>query len=204
MSAIILEIKNKLLKQQQEEKSKVSPVENQEWEEEDELILREAGILKDPSIPADSTELLNKDADIFMRFDTPEMPSYEQEIMTGRSVDSDKENLQKIIKQYKQQMKYMQDVNDGLMMVNRGLREELQDVNNHFQELTVVSKEVLKRKRTTDMHCSELEKTVKNLQQENKKLTKRITNLEQEQKKAKRKAQALDGIALLAEVAKEQ
>ena len=53
------------------------------------------------------------------------------------------------------------------------------------------------------MHCTELGKTVKNLQQENKKLTKRITNLEQEQKKAKRKAQALDGIALLAEAAKD-
>ena len=49
----------------------------------------------------------------------------------------------------------------------------------------------------------DLEKTVKNLQQENKKLTKRITNLEQEKKKAKRKTQALDGIALLAEAAKE-
>ena len=93
LSTIILEIKNKLLKQQQEEKAKVCPVENQEWEEEDELILREAGILKDPSVPADFTDLLNKDADIFMRFDTPEMTSYEQEIMTGRSVDSDKENL---------------------------------------------------------------------------------------------------------------
>ena len=88
-------------------------------------------------------------------------------------------------------MKYLQDVNDGLMKVNRGLIEELQDVNNHFQELTAVSKEVLKRKRTTDMQCTELEETVKNLQQENKKLTKRITNLEQEKKKAKRKAQAL-------------
>ena len=100
-------------------------------------------------------------------------------------------------------MKYMKDVNDGLMMVNRGLIEELQDVNNHFQELTAVSKEVLKRKITTNMHCTELEKTVKSLQQENKKLTKKITNLEQEKKKAKRKTQALDGIALLAEEAKE-
>ena len=155
LSTIILEIKNKLLKQQQEEKAKVSPVENQEWEEEDELILTEAGILKDPSIPADFIDLLIKDANI------PEIPSFEQESMTGRSVDIDKENLQKIIQQYKQQMKYMKDVNDGLMMVNRGLIEELQDVNNHFQELTTVSKEVLNRKRTTDMHCTELEKTAK-------------------------------------------
>ena len=123
--------------------------------------------------------------------------------MTGRSVDIDKENLQKIIKQYKQQMKHMQEVNEGLMMANRKLKEDLQDVNNHFHELTAVSKEVLKRKGTTDLHCSELEKTVKDLQQGNEELTKKITDLEQEQKKAKRKAQALDGIALLAEVAKE-
>ena len=81
-------------------------------------------------------------------------------------------------------MKYLQDVNDGLMMVNIGIIEELQDVNNYFQELTVVSKEVLKRKITTDMQCIELEETVKNLQQENKKLTKRITNLEQEKEKS--------------------
>ena len=89
------------------------------------------------------------------------------------------------------------------MKVNRGLIEELQDVYNHFQELSEVSKEVLKRKRATNIHCTELENTVKNLHQENKKLTKRITNLEQEKKKAKRKDQALDGIALLAEAVKE-
>ena len=85
LSAIILEIKNKLLKQQQEEKAKICPVENQEWEEEDELILREAGILKEPSIPTDFSDLLIKDAKIL------EIPSF------------DKENLQESIQQYKQQ-----------------------------------------------------------------------------------------------------
>ena len=89
LSAIFLEIRNELLKQQQEEKAEVPPVEDQEWEDEDELIHRQAGILKDPNIPVVSTNLLNKDADIFKRFDIPEMLSYEQEIMTGRSVDSD-------------------------------------------------------------------------------------------------------------------
>ena len=83
--------------------------------------------------------------------------------MTGRSVDIYKENLQKIIKQYKQQMKHMQEVNEGLMMANRKLKEDLQDVNDHCHELTAVSKEVLKRKRTTDLHSTELENTVKDL-----------------------------------------
>ena len=89
--------------------------------------------------------MLIKDANI------PEIPSF------------DKESLQENIQQYKKQMKHLQDVNDGLLKVNRGLIGELLDVKNHFQELLEVSKEVLKRKRITDKHCTELENTVKRL-----------------------------------------
>ena len=49
------------------------------------------------------------------------------------------------------------------MMANRRLREYLQDVNDNFQELTAVAKEALKRKMATDMHCTELERTVQDL-----------------------------------------
>ena len=97
----------------------------------------------------------------------------------------------------------MQEINEGLMMANRRLREDLQDVNEHFQELTAVSKEVLNRKRTTDLQCTELKETVKDLQQKNEELTKRIANLEEEQSRARKRVQALDGIALLAEAAKD-
>ena len=85
---IFLEIRNELIKQQQKEKAEIPPVEDQEWEDEDEFILRKAGILKDPNIP----DLLNKGTNL------PEIPNFEQEIMTGRSVDINKENLQKIIR----------------------------------------------------------------------------------------------------------
>ena len=64
LSAIIFEIKDKLLKQQQEEKAKRCPVENQEWEEEDEAILRQAGIIKEPSIPTEFSDFLMQDANI--------------------------------------------------------------------------------------------------------------------------------------------
>ena len=37
------------------------PVESQEWEDEDEQILREAGILEDPGVSADYTDFLMKD-----------------------------------------------------------------------------------------------------------------------------------------------
>ena len=100
-------------------------------------------------------------------------------------------------------MDYMQETNDGLILANRRLREDLQEVNEHYQELTAVSKEALKRKRSTDLQCVELKQTVKNLQQQNEKLTKRLRKMEAEQQKTKKKAQALDGIALLAEAAKD-
>ena len=76
-------------------------------------------------------------------------------------------------------------------------------MNDHYQELTAVSKEALKRKRNSDLQCAELKQTVRSLQQQNKELTRRMTDMETEQKKARKKAQALDGIALLAESAKD-
>ena len=42
-------------------------------------------------------------------------------------------------------MEYMQETNDGLILANRRLREDLEEVNDHYQELTAVSKEALKR-----------------------------------------------------------
>ena len=100
-------------------------------------------------------------------------------------------------------MEYMQETNDGLVLANRRLREDLAEVNDHYQELTVVSKEALKRKRNSDLQCAELKLTVKSLQQQNKELTRRLTDMEAEQQRARKKAQALDGIALLAEATKD-
>ena len=118
-----------------------------------------------PSVPSVSTRLLQEDEDIFRKLDIPWLPSEIHDTTTGKAFDSEKQNMQKTIKQYKHQMDYMQEVNDGLILANRRLREDLQEVNDHYQELTAVSKEALKRKRTTDLKCAELEQTVKSLQQ---------------------------------------
>ena len=100
-------------------------------------------------------------------------------------------------------MDYLQETNDGLILANRRLREDLQEVNEHFQELIVVSKEALKRKMSTDVQCIELRQSVKDLQQQNEELTRRLAGMEGEQRRAKKKAQALDGIVLLAKAAKD-
>ena len=66
-----------------------------------------------------------------------------------------------------------------------------------------MSKEDLKRKRTKDLQCTKLKQTVRDLQKQNEELTRRLASMEDEKKRARRKAQALDGIALLAEAAKD-
>ena len=91
------------------------------------------------------------------------MPSEMQDTTTGKAFDLERENLERTIKKYRHQMDYMQETNDGLILANRRLREDLQEVNDHYQELTTVSKEALKRKRATDLKCAELKQTVKGL-----------------------------------------
>ena len=48
-----------------------------------------------------------------------------------------------------------------------------------------------------------VEKESQRLQQENEELTRRLASMEDEQRRARKKAEALDGIALLAEAAKD-
>ena len=97
----------------------------------------------------------------------------------------------------------MQETNDGLVMANRRLREDLDEVNSHYHELIAVSKEALKRKINTESQFTMLKQTIKYLQQQNEELTRNMAEMEAEQLKDRRKAQALEGIALLAEAAKD-
>ena len=69
--------------------------------------------------------------------------------------------------------------------------------------LIVVSKEALKRKRQTQILCTKLKQTVQDITQQNHELSKRVEDLEADHQKTRRKTQALDGIALLAEAAKD-
>ena len=97
----------------------------------------------------------------------------------------------------------MQETNAGLVIANKKLREDLEEVNSQYQELITVSREALKRKRQTERQVTELKQTIQDLQQHNEELTRKIADMETDQLKARRKAQALEGIALLAEAAKD-
>ena len=53
-------------------------------------------------------------------------------------------------------------------MENRRLREDIEDINTHYQELIVVSKEALKRKRQTQSKFEELNQKIQDLTQQSR------------------------------------
>ena len=67
----------------------------------------------------------------------------------GLFIDSEIENLQKTVKQCKYQISFLNETNEWLCMTNKRLREDIDDINTHYQELIVVSKESLRRKKQT-------------------------------------------------------
>ena len=85
----------------------------------------------------------------------------------------------------------MHETNEGLVTANRILREDLEEVNSHYQELSAVSKEALKRKRQTQSLYAELKQTVEDLTWKNQEHSKGIQELEAGHQKARRKTQAL-------------
>ena len=109
--AVFLEIRGKLLKEQQKDETEMSYSGNKLLM--DENTPNETDNQENPSVHGVSTELLPKDEDIFRKLNIPWLPSELQNTTGGKAFDSEKENLQRAIKQYKHQIEYMQETNDG-------------------------------------------------------------------------------------------
>ena len=83
---------------------------------------------------------------IFKTIDIPWLPDNTSTLQEEMWIDSEIENLQKTMKQYKYQICFLSETNERLVITNRRLRGDLDDINTHYQELIAVSKEALKRK----------------------------------------------------------
>ena len=107
------------------------------------------------------------DENIFKKLKIPWMPEELYSTLEGKCIDFENENLQRSIKQYMYQIEFLHETNEGLVVSNKKLREDIEDINNHYQELIVVSKEALKRKRKTQSLCTELKQNVQEVTQQN-------------------------------------
>ena len=104
---------------------------------------------------------------IFKKFDISWMTNQGSTLQGEVHMDSKIENLQKTVEQYKYHIGFLSETNDGLVMTNRVLREDLDDINTHYQELIVVSKEALKRNIQVQSQVEELNKKFRSLTQQN-------------------------------------
>ena len=145
ISDIFLEIWNQMLQEQQQGEVKSSCLEKKEMVEEKAPCNAENEEL--PKFPVTYTGLMEEDEEIYKKLKIPWIPEGLQTSAWDKSIDSEQENLQRSIKQYKYQVERIQETNDGLVSANRNIREDLEEVNSQYQELMTISREALKRKR---------------------------------------------------------
>ena len=87
-------------------------------------------------------------------------------------------------------------------MTSRILREDLEDISAHYQEVIVVSKEALKRKIQIQNQDEDLTQQVQKLSKQNEILLNRVGNMEIEKERRKKKSHALEGISMFVEATK--
>ena len=55
--------------------------------------------------------------------------------------------IKKPLQTYKEQTKFLQNINESLMTANKGLREDLEEKETDYQKLLLISRGILKEKR---------------------------------------------------------
>ena len=100
---------------------------------------------------------------IFKKFDIPWLSNQGYTLQGEGHIYSEIENLKKNLEQHKSHICFLNETNDILVMTNRRIREYLDDINTHYQELIAVSKEALKRKREIQSQDEGLNQKIQNL-----------------------------------------
>ena len=109
-----------MLKEQQKDEIEVSHSKNKLLI--DENVPSENDTQENLSFHETTTELLPEVEEIYKRLNIPWLPHEMQSTTGNKAFDSEKENLQRTIKQYKHQVEYMQETSDGLIMANKRLK----------------------------------------------------------------------------------
>ena len=115
---------------------------------------------------------------IFKKLNIPWLSNHDLTLTGEVHMDSEVENLRKTLQHHKSQNCFLNENNDSVVMTNRRLREDLEDINAHYQELIVVSKEALKRKREMQNQAEDLTKQIHNLNKQNEMLSNRVKIME--------------------------
>ena len=96
----------------------------------------------------------------------------------------------KSLQTYQEQTRYLQDINEKLMVANKRLREDLEDKEAEYQKLLMVSKNVLREKRA-------IQKQLEQVKAQNKEV-----NKDAKFARLQRRSQVLNDLATLAEASR--
>ena len=106
------------------------------------------------------------------------------------NINSELNQCQRSLQIYKEQTKYLQDINEKLLVANKRLREDMEEKEAAFQKLLMVSRNILKEKRSMQQKLDQ----VKAQEKENDK--------DKEFARLKRRSQVLNDLATLAEASR--
>ena len=85
-----------------------------------------------PGVPVTMKEQHQEEVEkIFKRLKIPQMPERLSSASEGKCIISENENLQRSIKQYKYHIQFMHETNEVLVVANKILREDLDEINSH-------------------------------------------------------------------------
>ena len=89
---------------------------------------------KFPEVSVEEEKVKDEEDDdaIFNKIDIPWLLDKTSTLQEEMWIDSEIENLQKTVKQYKYQIGFLSETNDWLVITNRILRGDLDDINTHY------------------------------------------------------------------------
>ena len=96
----------------------------------------------------------------------------------------------KSLQTYQEHTRYLQDINEKLMVANKRLHEDLEDKETEYQNLLIVSKNVLREKRA-------IQKQLEQVKAQNKEV-----NKDAEFTRLQKRSQVLSDLATLAEASR--
>ena len=87
-----------------------------------------------PEIPVVLEVFKHEEGDevIFKKLNIPWLSEKDSSFQEGKCIDLENENLQKTVKQYKYQLNFMNETNEGLVMAIRILREYIEDIGTYY------------------------------------------------------------------------
>jgi len=116
----------------------------------------------------------------------------EKDCMREEDIDITPElgQCQRSLQTYKEQTRYLQDINEKLMVANKRLREDMEEKEAEFQKLLMISRNILKEKRAMQRQLEHL------------KAQKKESDKDMELARLQRRSQVLNDLATLAEASR--